>query len=205
MVPADAGVFRRTRSTDPPQSCGPRRRGGAPSFLDGDGLRQDCEKILKAKSLPKSAYQKNLGNQRRQTPDGFKPFPTVGMIFAFDSINPMTFGRHFAEWCNEHDRCLCPDAIWILGKGYFGWLTPGEEALRPDLPGTNLHLVNPVPDGDIIYPLAVYMNAAFASAWMPPFDLLGYASSSLGESRKCWAEVPDDDDGEPSPTSTTGS
>jgi hypothetical protein len=166
------------------------------SFLDRDGLREDCEKIRKAKSLPKSAYQKNLGDQRRQAPDGYKPFPTVGMIFAFDSINPITLGNHLAEWCNEHDRSLCPDAIWILGKGYFGWLTPDQEALRPALPGTNLHLVDPVPDGDIIYPLAIYMNAAFATAWIPPFDLMAYASSGLGDSRKYWTEAADDDDGE---------
>ncbi|OEV27511.1 hypothetical protein AN219_22755 [Streptomyces nanshensis] len=166
------------------------------SFLDGDGLRKDCEKIRKAKTLPKTAYQKNLGGQRRQAPEDFKPFPTVGMIFAFDSINPETLGTHFAEWCSEHDRSECPDAIWLLGKGYFGWLSPDEEVLRPSLPGTNLHLVDPEPDGDIIYPLAVYMNAAFASAWMPPFNLMDYASSGLGESRRCWTEEESGGDGE---------
>ncbi|MEU5697848.1 DUF6602 domain-containing protein [Streptomyces aurantiacus] len=166
------------------------------SSLDGDGLRQDCEKIRKAKSLPKVAYQKNLGGQRRQAPDDFKPFPTVGMIFAFNSIDPESLGTHFAEWCSEHDRSQCPDAIWLLGKGYLGWLSPDEEALCPSKPGTNLHLVNPVPDGDIIYPLAMYMNVAFATAWMPPFDLMAYASSELGDSRKCWTEMADAGDDE---------
>ncbi|WP_328499615.1 hypothetical protein OG828_49235 [Streptomyces sp. NBC_00457] len=158
------------------------------SFLDGKQLVQDCEKIKKAKALKKSAYQKSPGAQNRLMPADFKPFPTVGMIFAFDSIAPETLGTHFAEWCDDHDPAERPDAIWLLNKGYLGWVSPDGQALRPSRQGTNLHLVDPMPQGDIIFPLTIYMNAAFASAWMPPFELLDYASGNLGESRKYWGE-----------------
>ncbi|MEU9706185.1 DUF6602 domain-containing protein [Streptomyces sp. NPDC047981] len=168
------------------------------SSLDCSQLIQDCEKIKKVKALRKSAYQKRPGYQDRPVLSDFKPFPTIGMIFAFDSITPETLGSQLATWCEDHEPSERPDAIWLLNKGYLAWVSPDGEALRPSAQGTNLHLIDPLPAGDIIYPLAIYLNAAFGPAWMPPFDLFDYTSGNLGESHKCW--IPEEDgEGTPSP------
>jgi hypothetical protein len=90
------------------------------SKLDRKELRDACEKIRLAKKLPKSAYHPDPPHQSRTAIGGPSPFPTMGMIFAFDSIKPLTLGNHFAEWCEDHEPHERPDAIWILGKSYFG-------------------------------------------------------------------------------------
>ncbi|MFI9326921.1 DUF6602 domain-containing protein [Kitasatospora sp. NPDC052868] len=168
------------------------------SKLDKKELRDACDKICRAKKLPKSAYQPAPTGQSWTAIGGPYSFPTVGMIFAFDSIEPLTLGKHFAEWCEDHEPHERPDAIWILGKSYFGWIRPGELALRSSEPGANCHLVDPPPEGDVLFPLAIYLNAAFSSAWMPPFRLLDYAAGGpLGTSHKCWEEQVDGDTGDP--------
>ncbi|MEU2956407.1 DUF6602 domain-containing protein [Streptomyces xanthochromogenes] len=168
------------------------------SKLDRKELRDACEKIRLAKKLPKSAYHPDPPHQNRTAIGRPSPFPTMGMIFAFDSIEPLTLGNHFARWCEDREPDERPDAIWILGKSYFGWICPGEQTLRPSTPGLNFHLVDLPPQGDVLFPLAIYLNSAFSSARMPPFRLLDYAANeTLGTSYKCWEEQRDARIGDP--------
>ncbi|MEU3071648.1 DUF6602 domain-containing protein [Streptomyces sp. NPDC006906] len=161
------------------------------SKLNKSELLDACEKIRRAKSLPKSAYeQEPLKRHRTVHGKRYDYYPTMGMIFAFDSIKLPTLLKHFAEWCSTCDAPeQRPDSIWVLGKGYFTWMTPEESPLLSPEPKANFHSVEPPPDRDILLPFAIYLNAYFSSAWMPPFKLLDYAANvRFGISRNCLTE-----------------
>ncbi|MER7515923.1 DUF6602 domain-containing protein [Streptomyces sp. NPDC126499] len=155
-------------------------------------LRDACQKIQKVKALSKTAYYPTPGYQRTRTTYGktYPYTPTVGMIFAFDSIDLITLGNHFAEWCANVEPEERPDSIWILGKGYFVWTDPKSGLINPSPEHrSGLLALEPWQDEDVLLPLTLHLNQHFATAWMPPFRLADYAGQHpLGTARHVWTE-----------------
>ncbi|TQE34487.1 hypothetical protein Sipo8835_15410 [Streptomyces ipomoeae] len=162
--------------------------------LDREKLLDACEKVRKAKKLAKTAYYPTPGFQRTRTAYGrtYPYTPTVGMIFAFDSIDLVTLGEHFIGWCKEHEPEHRPDSIWVLGKGYYVWTNPATGFVNPTPePGSGMIAMEPWHDEDVLLPLVLHLNQHFATAWMPPLRLFDYAGQHpLGVSKHLWTELP---------------
>ncbi|MCC9307393.1 hypothetical protein LN042_09815 [Kitasatospora sp. RB6PN24] len=159
--------------------------------LDGDQLRDSCEKISKARRLQKSAYRPIRGLiPRTTTAHGrtYEYFPTSGFVVAFDSIKLETLAGHLMDWCHGRDPIEWPDSVWVLGKGYLQWADPKSGALyRSPVPGASLMQIDAIPDQDILLPLALHLNIHFSDAWMHPLDLVPYAAATpLGRPSKQW-------------------
>jgi len=155
------------------------------SRLDGRELRDACEKIKRAKSLPKTAYSPSLGFEHEIIFYGrpYRYTPTAGLIFAFDSMGLEEVASQFARWCAGQDAALVPDGIWILGKGYLLWAPPRGENFEPrPAPGYEIAVVRAHPSDDIMLQLAIHLSLLFAYAWMPPLKLQDYGGgASEGE------------------------
>ncbi|MDX2694428.1 DUF6602 domain-containing protein [Streptomyces ipomoeae] len=162
--------------------------------LDREKLLDACEKVRKAKKLAKTAYYPTPGFQRTRTAYGrtYPYTPTVGMIFAFDSIDLVTLGEHFIGWCKEREPEHRPDSIWVLGKGYYVWTNPATGFVNPTPePGSGMIAMEPWHDEDVLLPLVLHLNQHFATAWMPPLRLFDYAGQHpLGVSKHLWTELP---------------
>ncbi|WP_222314456.1 DUF6602 domain-containing protein [Streptomyces cavourensis] len=161
--------------------------------LNKQDLIDACEKVRKVKALPKAAYfpyPTQIPPPCQRHGKTYPYMPTIGMIFAFDSIDLDTLGEHFIEWCSDKEPEERPDSIWILGKGFFTWAHPASGLIHgsPE-PGSSLVAMDPWHDEDILLPLALHLNMMFANAWMPPLRLIDYARQHpLGVSRRLWKE-----------------
>ncbi|QGZ50381.1 hypothetical protein GPZ77_20245 [Streptomyces sp. QHH-9511] len=159
--------------------------------LDKQQLFDACEKIRSVKQLKKVAY-KRVGPFARHANvyDRVLPYyPTAGMIFAFDSGDLATVGQHLAEWCAGREPDEIPDSVWVLGKGFFNWISPVNGKLdRGPSSGAALALLDAEPEVDVLFPLALHLNIHFSEAWMDPLDLLPYAGKiGFGAFRKSWS------------------
>jgi hypothetical protein len=152
-----------------------------------------CEKIRRAKRMPKTAYRPNAVRPRyQQNGRDYGYFPTVGMIFAFggpslrsvaDNVRTWTAGKPPEEW---------PDSVWILGKGYIAWwnTTLGLVDMSPSAQ-SQIMLVEAEPELDILLPFALNMNIMFGHASMAPLNLIEYANGiELGHNMRVWTEDP---------------
>ncbi|MGW1192519.1 DUF6602 domain-containing protein [Streptomyces sp. NPDC002559] len=160
--------------------------------LNAEQLVDACEKIKKVKNLPKTAYHPMQQSRSRTAYGRDYPYmPTVGMIFAFDSIGLDTLGNHLLKWCQDHEPAEWPDSIWILGKGYYVWTDPATGRINPTPePGSTLQALEPYHDEDVLLPLTLHLNQHFASAWMPPLRLFDYAGQHpIGVSKFSWGWV----------------
>ncbi|MBD0692547.1 hypothetical protein BG452_10750 [Streptomyces sp. CBMA123] len=163
--------------------------------LDGNELADACEKIRKVKAMPKTAYfpypTSGFPPHIRRYGKIYPYMPTVGMIFAFDSINLDTLGDHFHKWCAGREPHERPDSVWVLGKGSLIWADPvnGLINVTPEQ-GSSLLASDPPPNGDILLSLALNLNALLAGAWIPPLRLLDYARQHpLGVNRRTWTDA----------------
>lgn len=166
------------------------------SHLDGRELRDACEKIKRAKSLPKTAYGPSLGFEHEIIFYGrpYRYTPTAGLIFAFGSMRLEEVASQFSSWCAGQDLALVPDGIWIFGQGYLVWSRPRNAGFEPrPEPGCEIAVVRADPDNDILLQLAIHLNVLFTNAWMPPLNLGDYGrGASAGEiiSRLAVPDVP---------------
>ncbi|MFF7882883.1 DUF6602 domain-containing protein [Streptomyces sp. NPDC020794] len=162
--------------------------------LNREQLLDACQKVQRVKALAKTAYYSTPGYERTRTAYGktYPYVPTVGMIFAFDSVDLVTLGNHFTEWCSGVEPEERPDSIWVLGKGFLAWTDPATGFINPTPePGSTLLALDPWHEEDVLLPLTLHVNQHFATAWMPPFRLYDYAREHpLGVSRHAWTENP---------------
>ncbi|MFK3732494.1 DUF6602 domain-containing protein [Streptomyces sp. NPDC088090] len=158
--------------------------------LDKQQLFDACEKIRSVKQLKKVAFKRDPLRRSANPYDTFLPhYPTAGMIFAFDSGDLATVGQHLAEWCRGRAPGEMPDSVWVLGKGFFSWVSPTDGKLdRGPSSGAGLALLDAEPELDVLFPLALHLNIHFSEAWMDPLDLVPYAGQiGLGRFRKSWS------------------
>ncbi|MCZ4120212.1 DUF6602 domain-containing protein [Streptomyces sp. H39-S7] len=159
--------------------------------LDKEKLIDACEKVKRAKKLSKTAYYPAQPQRTRTAYGKTYPYvPTVGMIFAFDSIDLTVLGGHFADWCANNEPEDWPDSIWILGKGFYVWTDPATGLINPTPePGSSILAMEPWHDENVLLPLTLHLNQHFVTAWMPPLRLIDYAQQHpLGVMLHKWDE-----------------
>lgn len=147
------------------------------SRLNKPELLDACAKIKRAKMLAKTAYYRDAHPVRRDY-HGRKIdyFPTHGIIFAFDSIELKRLANHLIAWCSDNPAEFLPDSIWVLGKGFLQWTNPenGNIDRRPEYE-VGLLVARPAENEDVLFPMVVHLNMAFADARMAPLKLGQYA------------------------------
>ena len=166
------------------------------SSLDSNELENAWKQIARVKRLPKTAYKNNPGaTQRTRTVHGKEwPYiPTVGMIFAYNSVDLNTLSDKFEELASNSVAEECPDSIWILNKGFITWMDAETRLIEGSrMPTAAYRSVAALPE-QVLLMLSMHLHHHFGTAWMPPFDIMGYIPEDLplGELVREKIELPD--------------
>jgi hypothetical protein len=151
------------------------------SRLDTAELHDACEKIARVRALPKTAYYPPRAPfiyRLQAYGKTWSYWPTVGMIFAFDSVSLETLAASLMRWCRDRDPVEWPDSVWVLGKGCLLWAPrePAQLDYAPE-PESGLVALAPLPGGDVLLPMLLSLHPLLARAAMPTFKLVAYAET----------------------------
>ncbi|NUR27930.1 MAG: hypothetical protein HOV83_19155 [Catenulispora sp.] len=116
--------------------------------VDKRKLETDCDKIGRAKALPKAP--------------GWTCSRTVGFLFAFSADSALeTLARNFIGWCAENDPARWPSGVFVWDLGFIVWTRPGtrEMVYCPDL-GLDVMVVPQ--DRDVLLPFFAYVHGSVA-------------------------------------------
>lgn len=117
----------------------------------------------------------------------WQPAPTVGIIFAFESIKMETLAAKLNEWCADVPPAERPDAVFVLGDGYLTWVDSQGNISPWVREGLSLSLLNAPAVGDVLFPFMIYLNMYFSEVSMRPLRLLDYAGDrTLGATQRRW-------------------
>ena len=150
------------------------------SSLDRRELEDAFKKITKIKSLPKVAYLPQSGPiVRSSTLYGreWAYFPTIGSVFAYDSIDLITLRKHLDELHANvpfHQRV---DSVWVLKKGMIvNWSdSDGKVHPAPDAK-TRLRAVR---SENPLLLMTVQLQQLLLAGWMPTFNLMNYLPDAV--------------------------
>jgi len=144
------------------------------SKLDKQQLTDSLKKIVKIKSMPKLAYEKQKGpvvNSTTLYGKEWDYFPMIGMIFSFDSINLQTIKNYYIEELSRESIEKHIESIWVLNQGMIVHQnTDGTIVLSPDL---NTKPVVLKADNPLML-LTVHLQALMSSGWLPRFRITEY-------------------------------
>lgn len=148
------------------------------SKLDKAQLKDSIEKITKIKSMPKTAYEAQKGPVIQSTTLYGKQwdyFPTIGMIFSFDSVEMETLKKHFLSMQKNiaHEKQV--DSLWVLNKGMIihrnnnGTIevAPNQETSPKIIKSENPLLL-----------LTIHLQTLMSSGWLPRFKIVKYLEGS---------------------------
>lgn len=144
------------------------------SKLDKAQLKDSINKITKIKSMPKTAYEAQKGDVVHSTSIYGKKwdyFPTIGMIFSFDSIEMETLKKHFLSMQANISLEKQVDSLWVLKKGMIIHsdvdnnieMTPNQETSPKIIKSENPLLI-----------LTIHLQALMSSGWLPRFKIIKY-------------------------------
>lgn len=153
------------------------------SILTWRELEKSCQNIARIKRMPKTAYyleHQVFGPQRQQYGEVHSYFPTTGFIFAYDSANLWDMSTQLIELFRSLPLRERLDGAWALGKGSYNWLSqaPSDEFLPLPEPGARLAVLDAHPEQDVILNMIIILNTVLTFAFMPPFNLIQYASAA---------------------------
>jgi hypothetical protein len=143
------------------------------SKLDRRALREDAEVIRDVKRLPKTAYEPQAGPVIQSSilyGREWPYFPTVGWIFAFDSIDLGALAGELTDLDADTPVEQRVDGVFVLGKGAVLSTAGGlftavaadfRQAVRSDNP---------------LMLMTILMQQICQQVWSPRFRLLDYLS-----------------------------
>lgn len=151
------------------------------SSLDSNALIDCTEKIQSVKRMPKDAYIKQpILNKQICTLFGGKYhyFPTVGFVFAFDSIGLDKLLVELSHIYEDKDISLENriDTICILRKGIITNVKEGSLHTTPDPDSRRCFIEEPNKSLLLFYLLV--MNV-LTQTWMHPVDVMKYAKDAM--------------------------
>ena len=160
------------------------------TYLTKKQLIDGCEKLRRAKLMPKTAYRPYGRPRYEQNGKEYDYFPTVGMIFAFGGPSLQSTADNLHAWMADKPPEEWPDSIWVLGKGHITWWNPDLKLVDPvPSSGDKLMLAGAEPELDILLPFAFNLNIVFGQAAMAPLLLTEYLrDTALGQNVQIWTD-----------------
>ncbi len=145
------------------------------SRLDKKELRDSIAKIAEIKSMPKVAYDEQRGpivNETTLYGRNWKYFPTIGLLFAYDSIELETLKQHYIEEQVGLPLEKQVDSVWVLQKGMLIQRNrrTGTIELGPS-PETDTRIVKS--DNPLLL-LTIQLQTLMGLAWLPRFKIVPY-------------------------------
>lgn len=144
------------------------------SKLDKDQLKDSIDKIEKIKSMPKTAYEKQKGPVIQSTTlygKEWEYFPTIGIIFSFDSISLETLKEHFLGMQNSKLLEKQVDSLWVLNKGMI--IHRNINGIIELAPNPNT-LPKIVKSENPLLLLTIHLQTLMSSGWLPRFRIVPY-------------------------------
>jgi hypothetical protein len=146
------------------------------SNLSKKTLVEACDTIASAKRLKKESYLPDLLGRTVLGLDGtwMTHRPTFGYVFAYGGSSTIeTLASNLCDWCEGHPPEEWPDGVYILGLGSIVWFRDGVpfETLVSD---ACVGFIESPHHRDVLITMALHLQMAFATAWMPPLRLHDY-------------------------------
>ncbi|WJV44548.1 DUF6602 domain-containing protein [Streptomyces flavofungini] len=150
------------------------------SMLTSEELRQACDNIRAAKQVQKTSFTSTrrdpLVFYRTAYGREYPYFPTVGLIFAYDSnVKLETLGKTLWEWCQDVPLDQRPDAVFVPSLGCLLWVNDGGPLWTYE-PGADLAAFPPDGEDDIFPVFAIALHQHFNGAWVPKWRLGDYTA-----------------------------
>jgi len=147
------------------------------SKLDSNELINSIDNIRSVKELPKTAYYEQSSVLKRYVKlygKTYEYFPTIGFLFAFDSINLDTLAQKLIEKNNElkldYDKRI--DLIYVLKKGLIiNMMADGKQMIC--LPDSNTRIAHSETEQGLLIFYLMLMHI-LSQSWVRPIRLLNY-------------------------------
>lgn len=145
------------------------------SKLDTKELKDSYDKINKLKKFPKIAYEPQMGqvkNYIKLYDQELEYFPTVGFIFAYDSIDLFELKIKLEEIQKGEALEHRIDAVWVLNKGMIvNWEDKSKKVVHTPNSATKLIAIEST---NPLLVMTVHLQQLFQAAWMRPFNIHHY-------------------------------
>jgi uncharacterized protein DUF6602 len=150
------------------------------SKLDGKELKDAVDKIRKVKLMPKSAFEPQRGAVHNSTAlygRAWNYYPTLGFIFAYDSIDLNTLKDQLIELQKGHPVHTHVDLICVLNKGLILSFdsTTGTVSQSPTEKTTPRAVQS---DNPLLITLVLFQELMLNS-WMPRFRIRDYLEDTV--------------------------
>lgn len=144
------------------------------SNLNSHELEDCIEKIESVKKMSKEAYVKQKGDiiyTANLYGKEFEYFPTLGFVFAFDSIKLGTLRERLNKKTSEKDFEHRIDTICVLNKGVITNQTKDKKLNYTPEPGSKLVCIE---TGNSLLIFYLLLTEILSQTWMLPFRPLLY-------------------------------
>lgn len=150
------------------------------SLLDRAQLADAFRKISAIKAMPKKAYQSQVGDVVTSSTlydREWNYFPSVGCVFAYDSIDLLALRAALAELSEGVEPEGRIDDVYVLQKGVITnwcdasgdiWSTPGKATRLRAIKSDNPLLL-----------MTIQLQHLMLSAWSPPLRIKEYLNDSV--------------------------
>lgn len=151
------------------------------SSLSKKTLLEACDAIASVKRLKKTSYHPDLLGRTftglTGTPMTHRP--TFGYVFAYGGNTKIeTLASNFCDWCERHPPEEWPDGLYVLGKGSIVWFRDGVP-FETLVSAACVGFIESQYHRDVFVTMALHLQMAFATAWMPPLKLHDYLRGTV--------------------------
>lgn len=145
------------------------------SNLDSGELSDALRKVRKIKNMPKIAYRLTKSviiTTFNIYGEELKHFPTLGFVFAYDSINLITLRQQLSDAYRQLNLKERIDSVWVLAKGAVVNYSPERDLITgtPE-PGTELRAMS---SENPLLLMVVQLQTLMQSASVPRFQIEQY-------------------------------
>jgi len=145
------------------------------SHLNKTELTDAFAKISKVKKFPKKSFEAQAGPIIKKTNIYDKEwdyFPTVGFIFAYDSIDLVILRSCLDNLHKDLPINERIDSVFVLNKGMIvSW---DDSVSKVNHTPTSKNRLRAVGSENPLLLMIIYLQKLFQAAWMPKFEIQGY-------------------------------
>jgi hypothetical protein len=145
------------------------------SLLNNHELEDAFAKISKVKRFPKMAFEPQAGaiiNTTNLYDKEWSYFPTVGFVFAYDSIDLLTLRNQLGSLQKDLPLNERIDSVWVLNKGMIvNWDDSTSKINHTPNSKTRMRAV--VSENPLLL-MTIHLQQLFQAGWMPKFKIQEY-------------------------------